>query len=468
MSLDQAVLALALLYVPWHSYIEWQDNGRDELPVFSMMALMYWLYYAMPVFWGDRIVPELYYEIGREISDESITKAEAMALLGVCCMWLGFRMRSPQPIRSERFEMPYSQSRWNYLRFLLILGSLISLSDPSRAFLGEGGRQVLYLAATSIPTVVFAIFFRQFIRKKSQPFDNVLMTVFLVERFLAGISSGMLGSFGFIIVICSAIFISERRRIPGLALVSIAAFVLFFQPGKQEFRGVYWRDNVNASVSERVSFWVDRSFTKWKDALSDPTGEARKEILDQSLSRVSLLTASANVIDKTPSIIPYQYGRLYSYLAVTFVPRFLWPDKPSANEANQFYQIAYEISSEEQLSTVSIAIGILVEGFINFGWPGAAGIMFLLGIVLKFYQTSFFGKNAGFLMSAIGVVLLPQFLGIEVQLAGYIGGIVQQVFFTVLVMLPVVRIKKSCKRATDISRSSSLIEARPTPANSTS
>ena len=167
--------------------------------------------------------------------------------------------------------------------------------------------------------------------------------------------------------------------------------------------------------------------------MADPTGEAIKNLGYQSLSRASLLDQTANVMQLTPEIVPYQYGRLYSYMLVTLIPRFVWPDKPSVNEANQFYQVEYGLTSKENLGSVSIAVGFLTESYINFGWPGVILIMYLIGIFFDFFQKNFLAQNCGLLLGGIGVSLLPQFLGIEAQLAQYLGGVTQQILITLLI-----------------------------------
>ena len=111
------------------------------------------------------------------------------------------------------------------------------------------------------------------------------------------------------------------------------------------------------------------------------------------------------------------------------------------SEANQYYQVAYGLTSEEDLGRVSISVGLLTEGFINFGWLGVAGIMFLAGIFFDFYQRTFLSKNSGALMTAIGVILLPQFLAVESQMAQYVGGIVQEVIVTLIVMMPIIKVQ---------------------------
>lgn len=67
--------------------------------------------------------------------------------------------------------------------------------------------------------------------------------------------------------------------------------------------------------------------------------------------------------------------------------------------------------------------------------------MFLAGIFFDFYQKTFLSKTSGALMTGIGVILLPQFLSVESQMAQYVGGIIQEVLVTLVVMLPIIRIQ---------------------------
>ncbi len=132
-------------------------------------------------------------------------------------------------------------------------------------------------------------------------------------------------------------------------------------------------------------------------------------------------------------------------MVVTWIPRFLWPDKPSVNEANQFYQVAYGLTAEEDLNAVSIAVGFLAESFINFGWFGVVGIMFHMGVFFDFYRKKFLTPASGVLMNAIGMILLGQLLSLEFQIAQYFGGIVQQIILALIVMLPVIRLRRGSR-----------------------
>ncbi len=440
------ICALVLLILPWYTYQQWRRGSREDLPLFSMISIIYWLYYAFPLFWGERTVLQADVD-DRLISESSITLAMVMVLLGVFSLMLGLRSRIGGLLKPSK--LPYinlSSYRLHYIRAILSVGILVNLFDPSPYVFGEGGRQIVLTLATLIPTIAFAILFREFMRGNRTRFDTAMIAAYLLSRFIAGLSSGWLGVFISIIITCAAIYITERKKIPALMLVVAVFFMLFFQVGKEEFRKTYWLSDEETGKIERMEFWVNASLAKWGDALSDPSSKTIKEATYPSVSRLALLTQAGNVIDMTPAVVPYQYGSLYTYLFIGMIPRFVWPDKPSVNEANQFYQVAYGLTDEDNLDRVAISVGILTEGFMNFSWFGVVLIMFLLGVFCDFYQQTFLSRASGILMNGIGFVLLPQFLAIESQLAVYMGGIIQTLFLTFLIMLPIISFKSRPSR----------------------
>ncbi len=444
----QVLLALFLIYLPWHSYLTWKASRKNDLPVFSMVSFMYWLCYAVPLFWEQHEISEVYSPVGRDLSESSVTWALLMVALGIGSLWLGMHIRLGQFFAPRRLSINLAPSRRLYIRGILAIGCVLNLYDISPYLLGEGGRQLITVMASFVPMLAFVIMFRDYLRHNSTHLDMILMATFVATRFFNGLSSGWLGVSMSLIVTCGVVYLAERRRVPRVAFVLVVLFILFFQVGKDDFRKTYWKEQSQGVAEtasgggkvERAAFWVQRSLEKWSETLSDPNVQTLQDALIPSLSRVTLLNQTANIIDLTPSVVPYQYGQLYSYLAFTFIPRFVWRGKPSVNEANQFYQVAYGLTSADELGQVSISAGTLAEGYINFSWPGVLGIMFLLGIFFDFYQTTFLSSKSGPLLQAVGVVLLPTFLAIEQQMAQYVGGIVQEVVIILLVMLPAVKI----------------------------
>ncbi len=444
----QVLLALLLVYFPWRSYLTWKANKTSDLPVFPMIAFMYWLYYAVPLFWQPHTISEVYGgPIAREVSETGVTLAMLMAVVGVSSLWLGMHARVGRRLSLRHLKINLPVSRRHYIRVILAFGCLLNVYDLSTYILGEGGRQLTTILVSAVPMLAFIIIFRDSLRGESTQLDKILLAIFVATRLFSGLSSGWLGVSMSLILTSGIVYLAERRRIPQVAFVLVVLFVLFFQVGKEDFRRTYWQTEgqgvaetpARGGKLERTVFWAQKSLEKWGETFADPRAQTLRDAITPSVTRMSLLNQTANVVDLTPSVVPYQHGALYSYLAVSLIPRFLWPNKPSVNEANQFYQVAYGLTSEEALSQTSIASGTLAEGYINFSWPGALGIMFLLGIFFDFYQITFLSKTSGPLLQAIGMVLLPTFLAVELQLAQYLGGILQEVVIILMVMLPAIR-----------------------------
>jgi hypothetical protein len=181
---------------------------------------------------------------------------------------------------------------------------------------------------------------------------------------------------------------------------------------------------------------MDTSWSTWEEALSNSDQGKARNLANQTLGRLSLLQQTANVMESTPERVPYQNGRLYSYMLVTFVPRLFWPDKPSVNDSNRWYQVAYRLTVRNQLNGVSIAVGYLPESYINFGWFGPPVVMFCLGIFLGLFDKIFLRPSSGLLLNSIGAALLTQLLTVEAQLAQYIAGFGQQVVVALIALAP--------------------------------
>jgi hypothetical protein len=103
-------------------------------------------------------------------------------------------------------------------------------------------------------------------------------------------------------------------------------------------------------------------------------------------------------------------------------PRLFWPDKPSVNDSNRWYQVACRLTIPNDLNGVSIAVGYLPESYINFRGFGPPLAMFCLGILLGLFDKIFLRPGSGLLLNSVGVALLPQLLPVEAQLAQYIAG----------------------------------------------
>jgi hypothetical protein len=440
-SLPQVIAAFILSWIPWAAYREWFRGTRETIPLFALISAVYWLAYAVPLFWlkhGMHLVTGKH-----QISENAITQSLYLVVFGLGALKIGMaaagRLRL---LKSYKLDIHPNPGRWHYLRLVLLAAALLKVAVPFD-MLGGGGRQFLAIVETIVPSIAFVILLRYYLRGKAIPIDKVLLAGYAGMALVAGISSGWLGSFVGVAIMATAVYVYERRKFPLVLIMIGIPIVLFLQPGKEKFRQQYWRAGASESYVERFNFWMDSSWSAWGKPLLNADEEQARNLASETLGRLSLLQQTANVIESTPERVPYQNGRLYSYMFVSFVPRLFWPDKPSVNASNRWYQVAYRLTARENLNGVSIAVGYLPESYINFGWIGPPVLMFCLGIVLGLFDRIFLRPSSGLLLNSIGVSLLPGLLIVDAQLAQYIAGVGQQVAVALIALAPMFDLRRN-------------------------
>jgi hypothetical protein len=440
------VYAFLLLLMPWGSYLCWRQGRREDLPIFAMIAGAYWVYFALPLFWGERTFTVATKFAAITPSESSVTDATWMALVGVIGLWLGMRIPVSIWVPAHLPDILEHRLSWAYVRLVLLGGVIFGLDRNAVWLFGGEARQLMTTLVTVVPGVAFVLLFNRYLSGMSARIDRVVLLISGAALLLGGLASGWLGpvvSWG---VICAALVLLKRRKFPWAPVILTIVLLVFLQVGKNEFRSVYWSDGgTEAGLTQRVQFWFEKSASIWGEAFQSGDREDALGLASRSLQRASLLTQVAHVLDMTPSQVPFQEGETYRFLIVTLIPRLFWPDKPTVNDANKFYQVAYGLTTEKGLAGVSIAVGSLAEGYINFGWFGAIGVMLLIGTVFGIYQRTFVLTQSSALFLAIGLTLIPGFLAVESQLGQYLGGIVQQIAVTVAVFLPVMRRSQSSR-----------------------
>jgi hypothetical protein len=441
LSAIQTVLAFVLCWTPWQAYRNWLRSDRNNIPLFALLAGMFWLAYAVPLFWAKHEVTGVFG--ARVLNEDAITDSMYLAVLGLLCLWVGKKIAEHIDWMPRiRADVSNDPTRLNYLRAIFVIGTLVRVFVPITA-LGSGGRQIISNFENTVPVVSYGIFVRYFLQGRLQAIDKLLIGGYTLVALVLGLSSGWLGSFVSVGLVCTVIYVYERRKFPVTAALIVLPLILFFQPAKSAFRERYWKGESSDSSTQRVSYWVENSWRLWSEAFSNDDGEQIKQLADSTVSRLDLLRQTAHVIEFTPSRVPYQHGSLYTYIGITFIPRFFWPNKPSVNDANHWYQVEYGLTEPSNLNVVSIAVGTVAESYINFGWLGPLLVILPLGIFLGFFERLFLRADAGLLLSCIGAVLVPQLLAVEAQMAEYVAGLVQQIALVLMILVPTLESRRT-------------------------
>src|ERR1700730_3711790 len=86
--LFQVIPAFFLAYIPWVLFRNWQQTDRREFPLLAPVIGMYWLAFALPLFWGARQV----FSSDRGpyfVSDLAITRTMYLTLEGATALCFG-------------------------------------------------------------------------------------------------------------------------------------------------------------------------------------------------------------------------------------------------------------------------------------------------------------------------------------------------------------------------------------------
>src|SRR5438132_12795549 len=166
--------ATVLFCLPYFSFLHWQRQSNNRVPLFAIVGGVYWLYYAPSLFWGDRFVKSHW--LFGEVDAQVVTLAMTMVLMGVLMLWLGAqlglgRYAAPQSLPDLKDE----SSTWTYVRIVLLLGAVATANERWTSLLGEGGRQLMTALQVSVPLTAFVLVFRRVIGGKGSQSDKIVL-----------------------------------------------------------------------------------------------------------------------------------------------------------------------------------------------------------------------------------------------------------------------------------------------------
>jgi hypothetical protein len=224
-----------------------------------------------------------------------------------------------------------------------------------------------------------------------------------------------------------------RRRFPMALSLLIGAYLIVLTPVKSEFRERSWRgEGAGAGLMGRLRIWWEAGF----DVVSaERQGLEEHDSIGETMSRVDLLHKFAYVQTMTPEEVPYLGGRSYEYFLYTFIPRFVWPDKPEATMATDLVDFVYKLRSEVNVRT-NMGIGQIAEAYANFGWQGIFGVFFLQGLFFAFID-NMLNSSHSYGGRAIYLSIMVMFLnGVGTSAVILFGSVIQIMIGSAILMRP--------------------------------
>ena len=117
-------------------------------------------------------------------------------------------------------------------------------------------------------------------------------------------------------------------------------------------------------------------------------------------------------------------------------PRFLFPNKAALSDTEVYVRLARGDASEQMRLGTSISVGYMAENFVDFGFPGMLGGLFVLGLIYGLVIRYFLALKVPWILRE-GVVWDSSFSvahnGVEMSLPKILGATVM--FFLVYMLL---------------------------------
>jgi hypothetical protein len=270
------------------------------------------------------------------------------------------------------------------------------------------------------------------LEKRASLFTSVLTLAVIVPVEVlinSGLNNGQLA--GVVTLACwvSLVILRIWRRISLLLLAGAFVFFIILQPVKFYVRDLSWNQGVAmgpVDTMEAYATGFQQVYGTSKAMINDS-----KDNFENSFARINHLATTASIIRDTPNPQPYQMGATYMPLFTKWIPRMFWPDKPVEGTGHE-WAMRYGYLGEEDSGT-SFNLPWLPEMYMNFGWPGVFGLMFLLGIIFRLLWSWLMGSAGRPLEYAVAIVFAQSLVFAESNFSLMFGGII--VFAIILVLL---------------------------------
>lgn len=371
----------------------WRGRGGRTIPMFELICLAYGVQFGLV----GQMLPNSIVILSRRqlFREETLLHATLLAALGIAGLIVGYEIaRRISLIRDiPPMDLPLDPARGRfYMAAAPVLGAGIfffqsfsgGVSQQFGALVGLLSGQ-LYLAI-----VLLAYAFYNPLRKTR--LITLLFWFALLVGVALGLNTGFLERAAVPLVLVVIVRWHQTRKLPLASIASLLMVLVLFNSVKGVYRSQAWYGE-NGGQSG-IGLWlslISQSATE----LASGDGEAQQEAGDTFLKRFDSLHRFAWVIQKTPLDVPHYGGETYGYFLYGWIPRFVWPDKPSASTGAAYrIDVDYQLITPDRIGMTNIGIGFLPEAFANFGAGGIFFVMGLQGVFFAALQRLLDGPNS--------------------------------------------------------------------------
>lgn len=355
----------ALLWVSAFPSWRYLHSRAREVPFLPAFGVFYFFCYGLPAFGLLRMHSTRIEEPAAEI-------AIGLALIGLVLLFAAFYVFRPSLLPQLRLDLELRRSP-------MLLLVVAAVAVVVRVYLAgvelPSGLRQLSVFVTFVPTALLGGLLLLRLRGQLSNWIAIPAALLLAVVLLLDFGTSSMAEPAMTAATLMFVFVAERRRVPVPAIAIVFTLLIAGLGIKQDFRVKMARSKNPIGTVERIGL-----ITEMMSSVFTETRSVEKAT-DVARSRVDHLSAFAWVIKKTGTTVPYWEGATYADFVWSFVPRFIYPDKPT-KELGQAYGHRYGFLFRNDRET-SINLEQTVEMYANFGVAGVLIGMFLMGLLYR-------------------------------------------------------------------------------------
>jgi hypothetical protein len=392
---------------------------RVGVPLLELVGAQYAVLFALPVFYESQLFTIAGFTVP---SEGAITLTIVCAALALASIYSGWSIaRRFIHVRIDALIFDSSTARLFVFGVFSVVGSLaIALLgiDVPDSF----AQPLMVIVSQDLGLALLACLYHA---GRLSPWQRHVAVALVSAAAVVGFAGGMMQAALqpiAIWILCAWIL---NRRLAMVGLAALASLFFLLQPVKGAYRSQIWYGDRDLSVGARVSTYVDLVKNHWGSNAASPV-DALDDIQNSAANRLSWLMTTARYVDWTPSLVDFKHGETLLYMFYTWVPRFIWQDKPIAQVANKVLPVEYGLQDAESLDRTMFGVGHVAEAYVNFGLGGIIPLFLLLGVL--YYVPSILLRDGLTIPAmAILVAITVNMMYISTSIGQVFGGFLQQI-----------------------------------------
>ena len=395
------------------------------IPLLPLHGLFYLFTFGLPVFSSKT----------RWITSghQSLNMALIFTITGLVCLYTGYYAfrGSFARVRPIVFLFKISTNRQCRLGWVLFGMSMLLEFYPIIAELPSMGQLIVPLQYMSI-----GILFNIFLDRNLSKFEAFLFGAVTLFYFLKTLLSGSLAQPVFLLVFLGVIYWTKSRRFPFSIIMTAVVLAILLNPVKGAFRNDTWGKQFSSYT------YYDKALLFYIAAADYYSGGSILKYVVEDTSTINRLAHVATfsyVIEMTPKNVPYWSGGSYETLWTSFIPRFIFPDKPKGDIGQQFGH-RYKLLNPDDTDT-AVNLPWLPELYANFGTMGIFIGMFAVGVFFRYLVQKLSAPIGHPIENILGITVSFNLFYAESNLSLMVGGIfLTYIAFFLLLRLLTIRI----------------------------